>query len=151
MKIKDFRSKIIKTFSLIVVLLLLCYFNISYAETITYKDIHSRTNNVYEVNNYYDLYSVFEDLNYDYERALEEIDDLNNQIKENGENYNKKLEELSYLLEIDSETDIDDTINSLQNSVSSLKSQNGLYSSIIIILVIIIIFMGLTIYSQNKE
>lgn len=192
MKIKDFRSKIIKTFSFIVVLLLFYTFNYSYAEDAQNEIYLDDNNTIYEVNlndsdyneeiefkiltqeeigstisytdrtsretlhytNIYtfeDLYSVFEDLDYDYERALEEIDSLNYEIKENREDYSNKLEEICEELNIDKNDDILESISAIKYRTIQLQKDKNLYFSFSIILLIIGIIMGIIINEQRKK
>lgn len=80
MKIKDFRSKIIKTFSFIVVLLLFCYFGYSYAED-TLNEIYLEDDGtIYEVN--LDDSDYIETLREDLDNAEEKVYKQESQIEE---------------------------------------------------------------------
>lgn len=84
---------------LITILFLFVPFNYSFAETIQYKDWRTEDPNYYDINSYSELYSLFEDLNCDYNRLLEEYHSLENNIEEKNSEISRLEEEINYLEE----------------------------------------------------
>lgn len=84
---------------LITILFLFVSFNYSFAETIQYKDWRTGNPNYYDINGYSELYSLFEDLNYDYNRLVEEYHSLEKNIEEKDSEISRLEEEIDYLEE----------------------------------------------------
>lgn len=96
MKIKNFRSKIIKTFSFIVVLLLFCIINYSYAEVAQNEIYLEDDGTIYEVN--LDDSDYIETLEGDLEDAKEKVYEQESEIE--------KLEEKIQTMEMDHKNEI---------------------------------------------
>lgn len=112
----------------LIIVFLLVFFQstISFAEIIKFNDWKTDEYYYYDVNSYDELYSVFEDLNYEYERCQEE---LNSQISSlNDEKLDLKIK-----------------IESLQDKLETQKLTAKNNSSGALIAFAIIFFIGIII------
>lgn len=73
--------------------------NRSHAELVKYEDWETGEQNYYDVYNYSELYSVFEDLNYDYHKLIDEYYNLEREVEEKNIDISKLEEEIQYLKE----------------------------------------------------
>lgn len=88
-----------KTIGFILFIFILTSFSVSNAKSVQYNNWKNNKKNTYDVYSFDDLYSVFEDLNYDYEKCQEElrgeIKYLNEKIDEYKQKNNDLEEELT--------------------------------------------------------
>lgn len=123
-----------------------------FAETIKYKDYKDKEYLYYDVNTYNELYSVYEELNNDYEKALDEITNLENQL----ENKSHEMEEIRDYLEITDNENIIEKIDSITYNKKKFQRKNNFYfyfvfASLVVIFVLIIYICILKEDNKNKK
>ena len=143
-------SKIIKPL-IIVLFFIILSSTYCFADTISYTDLKTRKPLYYDINNYTELYSMMEDLNYDYEKALEEIDSLNKETNNMNNEYSSELDELCDELNIESDEDVLKSIKNVKAKTIQIKNDRNLYSTCSKFLIVIVLIMGVIIYKQYKS
>lgn len=123
----------------VLLFILLTSNNICYAETVKYKDWRTDEFLYYDVNNYNQLYSVFEDLDYDYSDLMEEYESLKR-------NYNDLESELEK-----TKSDLDYLRQENKKSIGTTDDLTNLFKSILIIIVFPYLIYKLFDYLNKKK
>lgn len=123
----------------VLLFILLTFNNFCYAETVKYKDWRTDEFLYYDVNNYNELYSVFEDLDYDYSDLMEEYESLRR-------NYNDLESELE-----ETKSDLDYLRQENKKSIGTTDDLTNLFKSILIIIVFPYLIYKLFDYLNKKR
>lgn len=107
-----------------IILLLFCFPSFSIADSVRYRDWETNKYYYYEINNYSDLYSAFEDLENEHDRLIDEY----NSLEEDYEELQKQLKS--------KEQEIKDLTVENSKSIGSTDDISNLLYSIFLIIVV---------------